>query len=66
MAKVRVTEAVTIPISDTATVHYHKGFEGTALHDHVEMIVAAGKGERIEEQPQRPANAAAEPVKSAE
>lgn len=50
MSKIKVTKAVTIRANDegTATVHYDEGFEGTIPNDHIERIVAAGAGERVQ------------------
>lgn len=46
--KVKVTKTITVRANEVATVHYEEGFEGTAPSDHIERIVAAGCGERIE------------------
>lgn len=47
--KVRITKTVTVQATDTGTVHYEAGWEGTAPSDHIERIVAAGCGERVDQ-----------------
>lgn len=48
MAKIKVERDVTVMVGETATVHYPAGFEGTVPTDHVERIVAAGAGKRVD------------------
>lgn len=54
MAKVRVTEAVTIvnvgpeDAPETVNVFYPAGFEGTAPTAHIDRIVKAGKGQKVD------------------
>jgi hypothetical protein len=50
VAKVKVNkETLIVPQPDT-TVLYPAGFEGTAPHAHIDLLVAAGTGERQGEQ----------------
>jgi hypothetical protein len=48
--KVKVTKTVTVLVSPTANVHYEEGWSGTAPHDHIAKIVAAGCGEEVAEE----------------
>ena len=45
--KVRITETVTLPVTETATVHYEAGYVGLAPRAHIERIEAAGAGLRL-------------------
>jgi len=45
--KVRVTRDALVVPTQTVTVFYRKGFEGTAPRAHIVQIVAAGAGEVI-------------------
>lgn len=47
MARVRVTAEVHIRCSAVVNQVYRAGFEGPAPDDHIERIVAAGKGVRL-------------------
>lgn len=54
MAKVSVTKTITVRPTETSSVQYEAGFEGTAPTDHIERIVAAGAGERINTAEEKP------------
>jgi len=47
MAKVRVFEAVSVKPTETSTIVFPAGYEGPAPDAVIDLIVAAGKGERV-------------------
>lgn len=56
MAKVKVTQDVTIRATDAGNVHYPAGYEGLAPKAHAERIEAAGAGKWLDRETQAPAD----------
>jgi hypothetical protein len=55
VAKVKVSKQTLIMPQPDTTVLYPEGFEGTAPHAHIDLLVKSGNGQRQGDQSQRTA-----------